>query len=66
VDASQIPHYSVHAVGGHLNYILPTKNLVGFFKYYDEYLAYSHYQGTTIVFGLNWTVPEPKPTAHRP
>jgi hypothetical protein len=66
VDASRIPYYSVHAVGGQANYILPTKNLVGFFKYYDEYLAYSHYQGTTIVFGLNWTILEPKPTAHQP
>ncbi len=65
-DASLIPFYSVHAVGGAANYILPTKNLVGFFKYYDEYLAYSHFQGTTIVFGLSWTVREPKPAAHQP
>jgi hypothetical protein len=65
-DASLIPFYSVHAVGGQASYILPTKNLVGFFKYYDEYLAYSHFQGTTIVFGLTWSVLEPKPTAHQP
>ena len=61
--ASLIPFYSVHAIGGQANYILPTKNLVGYFKYYDEYLAYSHFQGTTIVFGLSWTILEPKPPA---
>jgi hypothetical protein len=66
VDASQIPYYSVYAAGGQASYILPTKNLVGFFKYYDEYLAYSHFQGNTIVFGLSWTVREPKPPAHQP
>jgi len=65
-DASRIPFYSVYSVVGQANYILPTKNLVGFFKYYDEYLAYSHFQGTTIVFGLSWTVLEPKPPAHHP
>ena len=65
-DASLIPYYSVYSVGGQLNYILPTKNLVAFFKYYDEYLSYSHFQGTTIVFGFNWTVREPKPAAHQP
>jgi hypothetical protein len=63
---SRIPFYSVYSGGGQANYILPTKNLVGFFKYYDEYLAYSHFQGTTIVFGLSWTVLEPKPPAHHP
>ena len=66
VDASPIPYYSVYSIGGQLNYIAPTKNLVGFFKYYNEYLAYSHFQGTTIVFGLSWTVREPKPTAPQP
>ena len=35
-DPSQVPYYSVYALGGQLNYILPTKNLVVFFKYYDE------------------------------
>jgi hypothetical protein len=45
---------------------MPVKNLVGFFKYYDEYLAYSHFQGTTLVFGLTWTVLEPKPAPHKP
>ena len=66
VDASPIPYYSVYSIGGQLNYIAPTKNLVGFFKYYNEYLAYSHFQGTTIVFGLSWTVRKPKPTAPQP
>ena len=66
VDASRIPYYSVHAIGGQANYILPTKNFVAYFKYYDEYLAYSHFQGTTIVFGLIFTVLEPKPTHPHP
>ncbi len=65
-NAGLIPFYSVHAIGGAANYIMPVKNLVGYFKYYDEYLAYSHFQGTTIVFGLSWTVLEPKPPPHHP
>jgi len=66
VDASLIPYYSVHAIGVHVNYILPTKDLVGFFKYYHEYEAYSHFQGSTIVFGASWTLRIPKPAAHTP
>jgi hypothetical protein len=31
--ASLIPYYSVHAVGGQLDYVLPVKNLEFFFKY---------------------------------
>ena len=61
VPASILPYYSVHAVGGQINYILSAKNLSLFFKGYGEYKAYSHTLGDTIVFGLAWTLPIPKP-----
>jgi hypothetical protein len=47
--ASLIPYYSVHAVGGQLNYILPAKSFSLFFKYEHEYKALSHTLGNTIV-----------------
>lgn len=59
--AKLFPPYSVHAVGGQLNYILPAKNFSLFFKYYDEYKSQSHTLGETIVFGGIWTLPIPKP-----
>jgi hypothetical protein len=62
VPASILPFYSVHAVGGQINYILVPKNLSVYFKYYSEYNAFSHTVGNTIVFGLAWTKPIPKPT----
>jgi hypothetical protein len=63
VAASRVPYYSVHAIGVQANYILPAKNLVAFFKYYDEYRALSRPKGRTIVFGFSWTlrIPKPKP-----
>jgi hypothetical protein len=61
VPASLIPRYSVHGVGGQLNYILPARNFSLFFKYYHEYKSYSALMGTTIVFGGFWTLPIPKP-----
>ena len=61
LPASIIPYYSVHAVGGQLNYILPVKNLSFFFKYEHEYTSHSHTLGNTIVFGGGWTLPIPKP-----
>jgi len=61
VPASLLPHYSVHAVGGQLTYILPTKNLSLFFKYEHEYMSSSHTLGNTIVFGGAWTLRIPKP-----
>jgi hypothetical protein len=61
LPASVIPYYSVHAVGGQLNYILTAKNLSFFFKYEHEYKAYSHTLGNTIVFGGAWTLRIPKP-----
>ena len=60
---SKIPYYSVQGIGVQANFILPTKNLVGFFKYYDEYAAKARPQGRTIVFGFSWTLRVPKPQA---
>jgi len=50
----------VHAVGGQINYILPAKNLVFFFKGYNEYRALARVEGRTIVFGGSWTWAFPK------
>jgi hypothetical protein len=61
LPASGLPYYSVHAVGGQLNYILPAKNFSLFFKGYHEYSASSHTLGTTFCFGGNWTLLIPKP-----
>jgi hypothetical protein len=61
--ASLLPYYSVHAVGGQINYILPAKNFNLFFKYYHEYSATAHTLGNTIVFGGAWTLSIPKPAA---
>lgn len=66
VPAMLIPYYSVHAVGGQLNYILPAKNFSLFFKYEHEYAASSHTLGDTIVFGGTWTLAIPKPVAPKP
>ncbi len=66
IPASPIPFYSVHAVGGQLNYILPAKNFSLFFKYEHEYAADAHFQGNTCVFGGAWTWLHPKPTAAKP
>jgi hypothetical protein len=63
VPASIIPQYSVHAIGGQLNYILPAKNFSLFIKGYHEYSASSHTLGNTIVFGGAWTLLIPKPPA---
>jgi hypothetical protein len=61
IPESSIPYYSVHAVGVQANIILPAKDLVGFFKYYDEYHALARPQGRTIVFGFSYTLRIPKP-----
>jgi hypothetical protein len=65
LPASLLPYYSVHAVGGQINYILSAKNFSLFFKGYHEYSASSHTLGNTIVFGGAWTLvmPKPKPAA---
>jgi hypothetical protein len=60
VAASRVPYYSVHGIGVQANYILPAKDFVAFFKYYDEYSAKARPQGRTIVFGGSWTMKIPK------
>ena len=57
---SPAPYYSVHAVGGQANFIMPRKNLTFFFKYLHEYKSYSHTLGNNIVFGGSWTLKIPK------
>lgn len=66
IPASQLPYYSVHAIGGQATYILPEKNLSFYVKGEHEYTAYSHFVGTTIVFGGVWTLRIPKPTPPKP
>jgi hypothetical protein len=58
--ASAVPSYSGHAVGFQTNFILPTKGLNLFFKYYDEYRAIARPEGRTIVFGGSYTLKIPK------
>lgn len=58
LPASAIPHYSVHAVGGQITYILAKKNFSPYFKYEHEYAARSHTLGNTLVFGLSITLKE--------
>lgn len=55
LPANLLPFYSVHAVGVQANLLLPARNASFFFKFEPEYLAYSHPQGRTIVFGGSWT-----------
>lgn len=57
LPASAIPHYSVHAVGGQLNFIMPKSHFAMFFKYYHEYSSYAHTLGNTVVFGGTITLP---------
>jgi len=61
LPASQLPFYSVHAIGGQGTYILPMKNLSFYVKGEHEYTAYSHFVGNTFVFGMVWTLQIPKP-----
>jgi hypothetical protein len=61
VAASRVPYYSVHAIGAQANYILPAKDFLLFFKYYDEYSAKARVEGRTLVFGGSWTLRIPKP-----
>ena len=61
IPASMIPFYSVHAVGGQINYILAPRNLSLYFKYESEYKAFSHTLGNTIAFSVAWTRPIPNP-----
>jgi hypothetical protein len=66
VPQSALPYYSSHAIGVQSNFILPTKGLNFFFKYYDEYRTLATTQGRTFVFGGSWTLRIPKPQAAKP
>jgi hypothetical protein len=66
VPASNLPYYSVHAIGFQTSFILPAKDLSFFFKYYDEYLAKARPEGRTIAFGGSWTLRIPKPEPPKP
>jgi hypothetical protein len=66
VNANTIPYYSVHGIGFQSSFILPTKDLSAFFKYYDEYSAKARPQGRTFVFGFSWTLRIPKPQPAKP
>jgi hypothetical protein len=59
--ASGVPYYSVHGIGLQANYILPAKDFVLFFKYYDEISAKARPEGRTFAFGFSWTLKIPKP-----
>jgi hypothetical protein len=63
VPASLLPSYSSHGIGVQSNFILPKKNLVAFFKYYDAYKALASVKGRTFVFGFSWTLKIPKTQA---
>ena len=66
VPASSIPYYSVHGIGFQSNFILPAKDFVLFFKYYDEYRALATVRGRTVVFGGSWTLRIPKAKPVKP
>ena len=67
IPASTLPYYSVHALGGQVTYILPTKNLNFYVKGEHEYTAYSHFVGNTFTYGLAWTLKIPRPSPpHKP
>jgi hypothetical protein len=61
LPASLLPRYSFHAVGGQVNFIMPPKHILLFFKYEHEYSAYATTLGNTILFGGSWTLRIPRP-----
>ena len=68
LPAKLLPYYSVHAIGGQANFILPKKDLVFFLKGYDEYSALARPEGRTFVFGFSYTfrIPKPAPAKSEP
>ena len=60
VSARSVAYYSVHGIGLQANYIIPAKDFVLFFKYYDEISAKARPEGRTFVFGGSWTLKIPK------
>jgi len=65
LPADALPYYSVHAVGGQINFIMPARNLALLFKYEHEYSSDSHTLGDTLVFGGAWTLHIPKSSSAR-
>jgi len=61
-STAAFPFYSMHAIGLQTNFIIPAKGFSAFFKYENEYLAKATTQGRTFVFGLTWTVHDPRLT----
>jgi len=59
------PFYSMHAIGLQTNFMVPAEGFSAFFKYENEYLAKSTTQGRTFVFGLSWTLHDPRLMARR-
>ena len=57
---SPLPYYSMHAIGFQANFVAPAKGLALFFKYEPEYLVKASVQGRSFVFGLSWTLRDPK------
>ena len=57
-----IPFYYAHAIGVQANYIDLARAWNVFFKFEHEYQANAHPQGTTIVFGVAYTLRIPRPT----
>jgi hypothetical protein len=68
VDAFErlVPFYYMHAAGGQVNYIDLKNNWNVFFKYEKEYQALATSKGTTIVFGVVYTLRIPKPAPGAP
>ena len=55
-----VPFYYAHAGGAQMNYIDLKRDWNVFFKYEEEYKASAHPKGTTIVFGVVYTLRIPK------
>jgi hypothetical protein len=66
VAANALAYYSGPAVGFQSNFLLPHKDLLFFFKYYEEYRAIARPGGRTVVFGGSYTfrIPKPQPPKH--
>jgi hypothetical protein len=52
---------SLLSVDAQATYILPARNITAFFNLDHEYMASSHFQGNTFVFGGTRTLQIPRP-----
>ena len=59
-STAAFPFYSMHAIGLQTNFLAPTKGFGVFFKYLPEYLVKASTQGRTLVFGVQWTLRDPR------